>query len=68
MNEAVEIGIAAALQLGALVWFLSSVRSDLRNITGWLKSVDCKADRAASLAAELKGHIENLPCTRCEMN
>ena len=67
MQVAVEIGIAAALQLGALIWFLSSVRSDLHNITGWLRSVDSKADRAASLAAELKGHIVNLPCSRCEL-
>ena len=66
MNEAVEIGIAAALQLGALVWFLSSVKSDIRNMTRWLQSVDQKADRAASLSAQLKGHIENLPCARCE--
>ena len=68
MQEAIEIGIAAALQLGALIWFLSGVKSDLRNITGWLKSVDSKAERAATLAAELKGHIENLPCAHCEMN
>ena len=68
MNEAVEIGIAAALQLGALVWFLSGVKSDIRNMTRWLQSVDQKADRAASLCAQLKGHIENLPCTRCEIN
>ena len=68
MQEAVEIGIAAALQLGALIWFLSGVKADVRNMTGWLKSVDSKAERAATLAAELKGHIDNLPCTRCEIN
>lgn len=68
MKEAIEIGIAAALQLGTLIWFLSGVKADVRNMTGWLKSVDNKAERAETLAAELKGHIVNLPCTRCEIN
>lgn len=60
-----EIAIATALQLGALLWFLSGVRADLRNLTGWVLTLSHKADTSVEQIAELRGRINHLPCDRC---
>ena len=65
MNAGVEIAIAAAVQLGTLIWFLSGMRSNLSNLTGWVRSVAREASEAKLVAAELKGHVAALPCSRC---
>jgi hypothetical protein len=60
-----EVGIAAAIQLGTLLWFLSGMRSDVKNLTGWVRGVAETAETAKTEAAELKGRVDTLPCAHC---
>lgn len=64
-DTAAEVGIAGAVQLGTLLWFLSGLKSDLRNLTGWVRNVAKSADDTALEHAELKGRVESLPCVHC---
>jgi hypothetical protein len=65
METAVEISIAAAIQLGTLIWFLSGMRSDVRNLTGWVSKIDSRQTDGDKTISELKGQVESLPCSRC---
>ena len=65
METAAEIGIAAAIQLGTLIWFLSGMRSDGRNLTGWVSKIDSRQTDGDKTISELKGQVESLPCSRC---
>lgn len=65
METAAEIGIAAAIQLGTLIWFLSGMRSDVRNLTGWVSKIDSRQTDGDKTISELKGQVESLPCSRC---
>jgi hypothetical protein len=65
METAAEIGIAAAIQLGTLIWFLSGMRSDVRNLTGWVSKIDSRQADGDRTVSELKGQVESLPCSRC---
>jgi hypothetical protein len=65
METAAEIGIAAAIQLGTLIWFLSGMRSDVRHLTGWVSKIDSRQADADRTVSELKGQVESLPCSRC---
>jgi len=65
METAVEISIAAAIQLGTLIWFLSGMRSDVRNITGWVSKIASRQTDGDKTISELKGRVESLPCSRC---
>ena len=67
MPVSAEIAIAAAAQLGALIWFLSGMKSDLRNLTGWVKSIAADLTSTMNKTAELKGQVESLPCARCDV-
>lgn len=58
--------IALAGWLGSLLWAVASIKSDLKNLTGWMKSTQATADEAKAIATELKGHIDALPCSRCD--
>ena len=60
-----EIGIAAALQIGLFLIAWGGMRSDLKNITGWLKETDAIAKAADRASAELKGRVDTLPCETC---
>lgn len=53
----VELAIATALQIGALIWTVSAVRSDIHNLSGWVKSIDARGAETSNLAAELKGQL-----------
>ena len=65
METAAEIGIAAAIQLGTLIWLLSGMRSDVRNLTGWVSKIDSRQTDGDKTISELKGQVESLPCSRC---
>jgi hypothetical protein len=65
METVAEISIAAAIQLGTLIWFLSGMRSDVRNLTGWLSKIDSRQTDGDKTISELKGQVESLPCSRC---
>lgn len=65
METAAEIAIATVIQVGTLIWLLSGLKSDVRNLTGWVARIDDRATATAQTTAELKGHVEVLPCARC---
>jgi len=65
VETAAEIAIATVIQIGTLIWLLSGLKSDVRNLTGWVSKVDTKATVTAEAHAELKGHVEALPCSAC---
>jgi hypothetical protein len=58
METAAEIAIATAIQIGTLVWLLSGLKSDVKNLTGWVGNIDKRQQETATLAAELKGRLE----------
>ena len=65
METVAEISIAAAIQLGTLISFLSGMRSDVRNLTGWVSKIDSRQTDGDKTISELKGQVESLPCSRC---
>lgn len=58
----IEIAIFAATQIGIGLFFFGGIRSDVKNLTGWVKEVatELKQTRELALttAAELKAHRE----------
>jgi hypothetical protein len=62
---AAEIGIAAVVQIGVVAAAYGGMRSDLKNVTGWLKETAATARAADLAAAELKGRVDTLPCESC---
>jgi len=65
METVAETSIAAAIQLGTLISFLSGMRSDVRNLTGWVSKIDSRQTDGDKTISELKGQVESLPCSRC---
>ena len=65
METAAEIAIATVIQVGTLIWLLSGLKSDVRNLTVWVTKIDDRGAATAQTTAELKGHVGSLPCTRC---
>ena len=62
-----EIGTAAAIQISTFLVAWGAMRSDLKNINGWLKETSKKAAIAELCAAELKGRLDTLPCKNCHV-
>lgn len=58
MDVRVEIAIFAAAQVGMLIWLLSGLKEEVKNLTGWIRNIDARSARTADLAAELKGKVE----------
>jgi hypothetical protein len=67
METAAEIAIATVIQIGTLIWLLSGLKSDVRNLTGWVTKIDDRVTAAAQVTAELKGQVQTLPCVRCSL-
>jgi hypothetical protein len=65
METAAEIAIATVIQVGTLIWLLSGLKSDVRNLTVWVTKIDDRVTANAQTTAELKGHVKSLPCARC---
>ena len=61
-TNAVEIGIAAGIQLGAFLVLFGSMRADLQNIKGWLAKTAETAEAARLQAAETAARVEDLQC------
>ncbi len=65
METAAEIAIATVIQVGTLIWLLSGLRSDVRNLTVWVTKIDDRVTSTAQATAELKGKVESLQGARC---
>jgi len=65
MPDYVELGIFAALQAGGVIAAIAYLKADVHNLRSWLRRVDQTAEIAAQRAAEMKGHLDNLPCYLC---
>jgi hypothetical protein len=53
------IAIATTMQIGAQIWLNATLKADVKNLNGWVKSVDARGEETAKLAAELKGRLES---------
>lgn len=62
----VEIGITAAVQIGAFLILFGGMRTELKNIKEWLTSTARDARQAKENAAVLKQRVDDLPCKTCE--
>lgn len=60
-----EILIGASAQIGALIWALSGMKSDLKNLAGWVSKIDRRSEDTATVQAEMRGHLSTLPCGSC---
>jgi len=62
-TEQVEAGIFLLAQTGLLVWTISGMRADLKNLSGWVAKVAGTSERTALRLAKIEGrlHIEPEP-------
>lgn len=65
--HAVEIGIAAGIQLGAFLLTFGGMRADLRNLKDALSKTAETAEATRLQAAETKTRVEDLPCRNCRL-
>jgi hypothetical protein len=65
MSVEAEYVMFALVQLGTLVAFLATIRSDLSNLKGWVKDLASRHEETALKTAEVIGKVETLPCSRC---
>jgi hypothetical protein len=54
----VEIAISAAVQVATLVFFLGGMRSDVKNLTGWVLRIDERSQQTALKVAAVEGQLE----------
>lgn len=62
MDSIVAAALFLIAQAGMLVWTVSAIRADLKNITGWLHQIDIRAESAHDLAIKTTAKLCNLPC------
>ena len=62
-TDAVEAGIFILAQTGLLIWTISGMRADLKNLSGWVAKVAGTSERTALRLAKIEGrlHIEPEP-------
>jgi hypothetical protein len=62
-TEQVEAGIFLLAQTGLLIWTISGMRADLKNLSGWVAKVAGTSERTALRLAKIEGrlHIEPEP-------
>lgn len=58
METHIEIALAAALQIGALIWTVSSLHKGQDDLNGWLRSIDGKLDATSALAQTTAGKVD----------
>lgn len=52
-----EILFAAAGQVAAVIWMLSGMKTDIKNLTGWMHKLDKRSEETSSTTSELRGHV-----------
>jgi hypothetical protein len=62
-TDQVEAGIFLLGQTGLLVWTISGMRADLKNLTSWVSRIAGTSERTALRLAKIEGrlHIEPEP-------
>ena len=62
-TDQVEASIFLLGQTGLLVWTISGMRADLKNLTGWVSRIGGTSERTALRLAKIEGrlHIEPEP-------
>jgi hypothetical protein len=62
-TEQVEAGIFLLAQTGLLIWTISGMRADLKNLSAWVSKVAVTSERTALRLAKIEGrlHIEPEP-------
>ena len=59
-SQEVQAALFLLAQTGLLIWTISGMRADLRNLESWVKNVAATSDRTALRLAKIEGrlHIE----------
>jgi len=62
-TDAVEAGIFILAQTGLLIWTISGMRTELKNLSGWVSKVADTSERTALRLAKIEGrlHIDPEP-------
>ena len=67
MQIGAEIPAIVGSQAVGVVILLAVLKTEVKNLTGWLKSTSASARETRDLTMELKGHVEALPCNKCDV-
>jgi hypothetical protein len=57
--EELEIAIFIATQTGLLIWILSDIRADLKNLNTWVTRLDARNYANGNEIAELRGEAHD---------
>ena len=62
-TEQIEAAIFLLTQTGLLIWTISGMRADLKNLSGWVAKVAGTSERTALRLAKIEGrlHIDPEP-------
>jgi len=60
-TDQVEAGIFLLGQTGLLVWTISGMRADLKNLTGWVSQIAGTSERTALRLAKIEGRLHIPP-------
>jgi len=67
MIDYTEVGIAVLVQGATGIAIVATIRTNLKNLAGWVSKIDNRLVETDRVARELKGHVEALPCSTCRM-
>ena len=56
-TDAVEAGIFILAQTGLLVWTISGMRADLKNLAVWVSKIASTSERTALRLAKIEGRL-----------
>ena len=60
-----EIAIAAAANVGTLIWTVATIKAHVGNLQGWVKALAEDLRNTHDLALENRTKLETLPCKNC---
>jgi hypothetical protein len=63
-DAAAEIAIAAAVNVGTLLWVVATIKANAANLTGWVKSIDATLKETHDLAVTTSTRVDDLPCRK----
>lgn len=54
----VTLIIAIATNVGMLIWVVGSVRTDVKNLSGWVSKLDARSENTSQMVAEINGILK----------
>lgn len=56
-TDAVEAGVFILAQTGLLIWTISGMRADLKNLSVWVSKIASTSERTALRLARIEGRL-----------